>query len=990
LELGTAFVTIEADQTKLTAGLNKAQANVNKSADAMAKKLAGIGKGMTIAGGVITAAVAGTFKTFTDYETKLVDMAKVTGESFKSIEEKISGIDPILGASTELMSGYYQVISAGVKDPVEALGTLTTAAETAKAAHVEQSEVVKGITKMMAGYEGAISSATEAADLLFSIEKEGQTSVAELIPVIGGLAKVSYDVGVEQKEMAASLAVISKTAGSTAEAATQYQAVISGLMKPTADMTEAFTKIGESIRGTGEGYKSAQEMIKDLGFVDAMKELSKYSEESDISIAKLFGRKEAMIGFSALGAEGFKTLNESIISVGEGAGGAKKAFEDWSETGQASIDEIKNTFLNFSKDIGQKLAPMIKEIIGKVTDIIEKISEWVEANPELTEKIVLWGAAIGGIMVVLGPLLMALPGLVTLISALLSPIGLVVIAAAALYLAFTNWDKLVEIVGNIANAIVTKISEWAGAINTWWDNIVANTDNKWILVADKIMDAVKGAIKWVAETIGKWIKDIFKWWNNIEKDADSIWGKIAKVIIDSAKAWIKFFADTLPGWILDIIKFFTNFKTKATKVWDDIKKNINKIAKALMDFVEKSFDRLDDVIKIVKDWAKKTVKFIKDLKVMAVREVKALIDGIFKKFEDLINLPGKMLEWGKNAITGFTDGIKNKMSDVTNAVKSVGDKIKGFLGFESPPKEGPLSTSDKWMPNMMAMFGAGITNNTSAVLTPVDKLATLFEDRMARLRKNVDIETGGMMDDIETAVKDAIPKIIIPTETLAGEFLSVWDNLKTDFKSNIVDPIVGYLTDNLANAIYNLLSGTDDIEFTWESFWEGLKDILIKAVAAMIAKLVVLAAFSWLFQLLGLPVAWLGVNKGGEVEAKNKGGEIEGFAKGGSSTDTVPAMLTPGEYVISKPMVDFIKRTGAVTSDLVGAIRSGARTPVAAFAGGGGVGASDNRKTYSSTIQIQPGAIVINTPKFGEGDAQNMFRLIERQARYRGLKFATN
>lgn len=55
----------------------------------------------------------------------------------------------------------------------------------------------------------------EAAGLLFTIEKEGQTAVAELIPYIGGLEKLSHDLGISQDEMAAALALGTQTTGDT-------------------------------------------------------------------------------------------------------------------------------------------------------------------------------------------------------------------------------------------------------------------------------------------------------------------------------------------------------------------------------------------------------------------------------------------------------------------------------------------------------------------------------------------------------------------------------------------------------------------------------------------------------------------------------------------------------------------------------------------------------------------------------------------------------
>ncbi|GAJ13646.1 unnamed protein product, partial [marine sediment metagenome] len=56
-----------------------------------------------------------------------------------------------------------------------------------------------------------------------------------------------------------------------------------------------------------------------------------------------------------------------------------------------------------------------------------------------------------------------------------------------------------------------------------------------------------------------------------------------------------------------------------------------------------------------------------------------------------------------------------------------------------------------------------------------------------------------------------------------------------------------------------------------------------------------------------------------------KGGLVQTFMDairhlavgGGIGTDTVPIMATPGEYLIKKQMVDFIRRTGMVTGGLI-------------------------------------------------------------------------
>lgn len=68
------------------------------------------------------------------------------------------------------------------------------------------------------------------------------------------------------------------------------------------------------------------------------------------------------------------------------------------------------------------------------------------------------------------------------------------------------------------------------------------------------------------------------------------------------------------------------------------------------------------------------------------------------------------LSWGKDMLDNFIGGIKSKVSGVVDAVKGVGEKIKGFLGF-SEPEDGPLSNFHTYAPDMMKLFAKGIKDN---------------------------------------------------------------------------------------------------------------------------------------------------------------------------------------------------------------------------------------------------------------------------------------
>lgn len=292
------------------------------------------------------------------FETALTDMSKVTSRDLGTIRSEIMSLPPELGNATQLMRGYYQVISAGVTDPAKAMEVLVTSAKSAKAAHTAQDDVVKALTKTMAGFGGEIKNAAQASDLLFSIEKAGQTSFAELVPVMGDLSTLSHALGLNTSELGGALAHVTQTAGSTAQAATQYKAVLMGLYKPTENMQKLLSKMG---------YASGKALVADKGFVGALRAVKEESEKSNIALGKVFESSEALIALNALFSNSFQTLEKNISAVEQGVGGSNAAWQRWLTTSQAMEDALKNQLANTLVDLGTELLPTIKDSMSQLT-----------------------------------------------------------------------------------------------------------------------------------------------------------------------------------------------------------------------------------------------------------------------------------------------------------------------------------------------------------------------------------------------------------------------------------------------------------------------------------------------------------------------------------------------------------------------------------------------------------------------------------------------
>ncbi|WP_430735517.1 phage tail tape measure protein [Halodesulfovibrio aestuarii] len=306
-----------------------------------------------------------------DFETALTDMSKVTTRDLGLIRADIMSLPPELGNATELMRGYYQVISAGVTDPAKAMDMLVTSAKSANAAHTAQDDVVKALTKTMAGFGGEIKNATEASDLLFSIEKVGQTSFAELVPVMGDLSTLSHALGLNTSELGGALAHVTQTAGSTGQAATQYKAVLMGLYKPTEKMEKLLTKLG---------YESGKALVSDKGFVGALQAVKHGSEQTHVALGDLFESSEALIALNALFANSFTTLEHNIASVSDGVGGSSAAWDKWLTSAEAMENALKNQLGNALVELGTELLPVVKDgmadFTGWVTENKGEIKGW--------------------------------------------------------------------------------------------------------------------------------------------------------------------------------------------------------------------------------------------------------------------------------------------------------------------------------------------------------------------------------------------------------------------------------------------------------------------------------------------------------------------------------------------------------------------------------------------------------------------------------------
>jgi len=171
-----------------------------------------------------------------------------------------------------------------------------------------------------------------------------------------------------------------------------------------ATYTREFDKIGINVQEL-EGLSPEEQFLKIALAIAAVEDPTQRSS----SAMKIFGRAgTALLPMLEGGAEGLKEMMAEAekfapIFDKEAAAAAAKLTDQMGQLSGATT-KVKMVIAN-------QLVPILIPLIDKIRDAIAGISAWAERHPMLTKVIVLGTAALSVLLLVLGGLLLLMPGL---------------------------------------------------------------------------------------------------------------------------------------------------------------------------------------------------------------------------------------------------------------------------------------------------------------------------------------------------------------------------------------------------------------------------------------------------------------------------------------------------------------------------------------------------------------------------------------------------
>lgn len=664
-EVATLFVELRGN----FANFHAQMAQVDNSFKNLGKSVGRTGKLLSATLSVPLIAIGTAAIAAADSIDDAFDSIRVgTGATGATLENLKGSFETVLTSATQSVGEVGQAIAdlntgLGLTGaPLEALAT-----QVSKLSQITKSDLgsnVKATTEIMNAWQVSGDKQGETLDYLFKTTQATGANFVQLSKDISQNQPILKSLGLGVKESSALFAQLTKAGGSSTDA-------VSALTFAVSRFAKAGVKdMGAALKTVFEGLKNAPS-----------------DTEAAAASLQFFGRT-AGPKFAALIRSGKLSLDDFIADIDSSSETIDKAAADTDGLAEA-FARMKNQITLALTPIGTPLMEGLTEAMQALAPVLKAVGQaFTFIGPTMTKFIV----GLGAIAAAIGPALyglsfmfgwmaklsgviklvsVALPSLGAGLAFLVSPLGLIALAAAAVAIAFYNWDTIGPVIDDMIDnikafgeAIVSDLSDaWNEstlAINNWIDETIGMFQNLKDQVLAKIGELIAG------------ITDYFT--NKMQGATDAITG-----FGDDVVASFQGMYDTIIGHSIvpDMVEGVTQeFSTMAGNITEATKTGAQGVVSAfdsLLTQVSTKVNKAGDAKALVAAW-KQAASELKTV----MSSITGEIDPMRQKITELLkvgDLGGlqKMADGfrgNKDALDSFRDSLRGGAKDFEEAKKN--------------------------------------------------------------------------------------------------------------------------------------------------------------------------------------------------------------------------------------------------------------------------------------------------------------------------------
>ncbi|MDP6587056.1 MAG: phage tail tape measure protein, partial [Anaerolineales bacterium] len=229
--------------------------------------------------------------------------------------------------------------------------------------------------------------ASKVTDQLFTIVKEGKTTIKEIAGSFGRVAAIAAPAGVSINELGAAMAALTAQGQSTEEATTAIRSAIVELQKPSTELAEALASVG---------VENSEAFLRNEGLAASIDKVKEAAVKNNTTISQLISNIRSMQAILPLATTASSKFASSAEEMANSANAAKNAFDFMDEGITQSFKKLRANIANMVRTIGTALTTALQPTIDKANEIFEDFGQigwdevakrigdnWTEISKEL-------------------------------------------------------------------------------------------------------------------------------------------------------------------------------------------------------------------------------------------------------------------------------------------------------------------------------------------------------------------------------------------------------------------------------------------------------------------------------------------------------------------------------------------------------------------------------------------------------------------------------
>lgn len=700
VNVGSAIAYLDLDMSGFTSGISEARSALQdfvSSTDSLSTRFQNFGSSMSSMGssltksvtlplvGLGTAMVAAT----ASIETETKKITAYFGDVGEAAERNERLLEDIYATG---VTGSLESVSAAIISVRQNLGELgdtelTSIAEQAiyleETFGVDMNESLRGVNSLMKNFG---LNATQAMDYLVKGTQEGLDKTNELGDNIAEYGQLWSQAGFSASEMFAILDNGLKSGAYNLDKVNDFVKEFT-ISLTDGRIEENLESFSENTRILFEEYKQGKATAKDV-FYSIINDLeTTMSKQEALTVASntwsALGEDNALAVISAL-----NDVNNTFDNVT----GTAQNFADTMGGGTAgSLAELRNNITLLAATFGEKLQPLIDNLVTLTSGLIEKLQGMDSETVSLITTIGLIAAAIGPVLSVIGSVVSAVGTIISVGGKLLAGIKLIGgLITGVLIPAISSIGAPVLIVIAIIGALVA-----AGiALYKNWDEISAWAKEAWGAIKETVGDAIDAMGEFfsdLGEAVSEIVSSIGEWLSNL---ASSIAGFFEN-LFSNIGTWFKNITETIGNFFSELGE---NVSSAISEIWSKVVEwgtnMVNKAKEIAYGFVDTfvSFfkrliqnvkDTISGMVDMITSWGTNLLNKAREIGTgfttaitSGLQKVGSFFADIFTDILDAVtNLGPKIFEVGKNVIMNLWEGMKSIFSSVVDWIISSLSKL---------------------------------------------------------------------------------------------------------------------------------------------------------------------------------------------------------------------------------------------------------------------------------------------------------------------------